>query len=157
MRKEAELNKSDSCFNKAHIDELLFVLLARDPASPVAIRAWAEERLRLNKNKPEDPQISEAMECASRMETERFAHGSEEERLRNTCVALHQMLDELYTASAYPNSGLRGEEYHELRTRTIKLLTAGKLVLTSEARIVASAMPSAAIDPDPTPPWACPG
>ena len=71
MRKCDELNDSESCLNKAHDSERLFVLLARDPAAPVAIRAWIAERIRLGKNAPGDEQIREAFECASLMELER--------------------------------------------------------------------------------------
>lgn len=68
MRKRDELTDSKSCLNRAHDDELLFVLLARDPAAPVAIRTWVDERIRLGKNAASDPQIVEALECARRME-----------------------------------------------------------------------------------------
>lgn len=71
MRKSDELNDTESCFNKANDGERLFVLLARDPAAPVAIRAWIAERIRLGKNAPDDAQILEAIECASLMELER--------------------------------------------------------------------------------------
>ena len=71
MIKRDELNDFDSCFNKAGDSERLFVLLARDVAAPVAIRAWVAERLRLDKNKASDPQIVEALECARLMEMER--------------------------------------------------------------------------------------
>jgi len=69
MRKLQELTDPNSCLNKAHEDELLFVLLARDPAAPVAIRAWINERCRLGKNSPDDAQIEEAEQCARRMES----------------------------------------------------------------------------------------
>lgn len=71
MIKRDEIEHTESCFNKAHDGERLFVLLARDPAAPVAIRAWVAERLRLGKNKPEDAQICEAIECAALMDIER--------------------------------------------------------------------------------------
>jgi hypothetical protein len=71
MIKRDELEYAESCLNKARPDERLFVLLARDPAAPVAIRAWIAERIRLNKNAPGDEQIREAFECASLMEFER--------------------------------------------------------------------------------------
>ena len=71
MLKHDEIEDKSSCFNKAADRERLFVLLARDPAAPVAIRAWIAERIRLGKNKPEDSQVREAEECASRMEVER--------------------------------------------------------------------------------------
>jgi len=71
MIKRDEIEDSRSCFNKANDDERLFVMLARDPAAPVAIRAWIAERLRLGKNMPGDEQIREAFECANLMELER--------------------------------------------------------------------------------------
>jgi len=54
----------------AHPEEMVFVLLSRDAAAPVAIRAWVDERLRLGKNVATDAQIVEALECAAVMEVE---------------------------------------------------------------------------------------
>lgn len=71
MIKIDEIEGTQSYFNKAHPGERLFVLMARDPAAPVAIRAWIAERLRLGKNAPGDEQIREAFECANLMEMER--------------------------------------------------------------------------------------
>lgn len=71
MIKRDELEYPESCFNKARDNERLFVILARDAAAPVAIRAWVAERLRLDKNSASDPQIVEALECARLMEIER--------------------------------------------------------------------------------------
>ena len=72
MIKRDEIEHTESCFNKAYDGERLFVLLARDPAAPVAIRAWVAERIRLGKNEPGDAQLLEAIECASLMEMERL-------------------------------------------------------------------------------------
>ena len=71
MIKRDELEDTNSCLSKASDSERLFVLLARDPAAPVAIRAWIAERIRLGKNAPGDEQIREAFECANLMEMER--------------------------------------------------------------------------------------
>lgn len=71
MIKKNELEDPSSCLNKANLGERVFVLLARDEAAPAAIRFWAEERIRLNKNTEFDPQIVEALECALKMEQER--------------------------------------------------------------------------------------
>jgi hypothetical protein len=71
MIKRQELIDPGSCLNKARDDERIFVLLARDAAAPVAIRAWVKERIALGKNKPDDPQIVEAELCARLMEQER--------------------------------------------------------------------------------------
>ena len=71
MIKSDEIEHNESCFNKARDDERMFVLLARDPAAPVAIRAWIAERIRLGKNVPADEQIREAFECAALMDLER--------------------------------------------------------------------------------------
>lgn len=57
MLKKQEKNNPTSCWNKADDDEPIFVLLARDPAAPAAIICWADERVRLGKNKPTDQEI----------------------------------------------------------------------------------------------------
>ena len=70
MRKRDELTNPNGCMFRARDDEMTFVLLGRDLAAPVAIRAWIAERIRLGKNKPDDPQIVEAEQCAATMERE---------------------------------------------------------------------------------------
>jgi len=70
MRKKDEISKEHTCMQRAHPNEMVFVLLSRDAAAPVAIRAWVTERLRLGKNTETDPQIAEALACASVMESE---------------------------------------------------------------------------------------
>jgi hypothetical protein len=71
MKKWDELSDPDSCLNRAHDDEILFVLLARDKASPATVRFWIEERIRLGLNGPDDPQIQEASIRAHEMEQTR--------------------------------------------------------------------------------------
>jgi hypothetical protein len=60
VRKRDELTDLTSCMNRARDDEWTFVLLGRDRAAPVAVRAWIEERVRLGKNRRDDAQIVEA-------------------------------------------------------------------------------------------------
>lgn len=67
MKKTDELRCETGCLNSALPNEYLFVLLARDEAAPVAIEAWVHERIRLGKNKLEDPMIKEAIRCANAM------------------------------------------------------------------------------------------
>ncbi len=67
MIKTKELTDPKSCLNKAKDDELLFVLLGRDPAAAVAVQAWINERIRIGKNKPNDPKIIEATEAIKQM------------------------------------------------------------------------------------------
>lgn len=69
MRKK-DLSKEHTCMHHAHAEEMVFVLLSRDIAAPVAVRAWVAERLRLGKNVETDAQIVDALECARVMETE---------------------------------------------------------------------------------------
>lgn len=73
MRKRDEL--VSGCMAKARDDEMTFVLLGRDAAAPVAIRAWIAERLRTGENLLSDRQIIEAWECAETMESERTGQG----------------------------------------------------------------------------------
>jgi hypothetical protein len=91
MIKRDEIEHPESCLNKARDDERLFVMLARDAAAPVAIRAWVAERLRLGKNKPTDPQIREAIDCATRMEIER-QEIEESRRQGELRIAAHGMV-----------------------------------------------------------------
>lgn len=71
MIKADEVRDPYSCFNRSAPDEWLFVLLARDQAAPVAIRAWVDERIRLKLNKIDDRQIQDALQTAARMEQQR--------------------------------------------------------------------------------------
>lgn len=68
MIKREELMNPNSCLNRAHDSEMLFVLLARDVAAPSTIRHWVQERIYQGKNTQDDNQIKEALWCASVME-----------------------------------------------------------------------------------------
>ncbi len=70
MRKKDELTLEHTCMQHAHPEEMVFVLLGRDPAAPIAIRMWVSERVLRGKNVYSDTQIVEAMECAATMERE---------------------------------------------------------------------------------------
>lgn len=70
MRKKDELSLEHTCMSSAHPEEMVFTLLSRDPAAPVAIRAWVAERIRIGKNTAGDAQITEALACAETMESE---------------------------------------------------------------------------------------
>jgi hypothetical protein len=74
MIKTEELSNPQSCMSRAKYDEMTFVLLGRDAAAPVAILAWIDERIRLGKNKPDDPQIREAFEAINKMNNYRIIH-----------------------------------------------------------------------------------
>ena len=71
MIKSDELTNPASCMSRAEETEMTFVLLGRDAAAPVAIRAWVAERIRLGKNSIEDDQVKEALHCADYMEQQR--------------------------------------------------------------------------------------
>lgn len=73
MRKRDEISQTKTCLHAAEPDEMVFVLLGRDVASPHAIRQWALKRIEQQKNHPDDPQIVEARACADTMERERDA------------------------------------------------------------------------------------
>lgn len=70
MIKRDEVSEPNSCLNKAKDDEMIFVLLGRDPAAPHAVRAWVDERLRLGKNTVADEQITSALMAATLMESD---------------------------------------------------------------------------------------
>ena len=56
------------CYANADPDEPMFIVLGRDAAAPIAIRAWIDQRIASGKNKPDDEQIVEAREIADAME-----------------------------------------------------------------------------------------
>lgn len=68
MLKIKEKNSPDSCWNKAKDDEIVFVLLDRDPVAPAVIRYWIRERIRAGLNGPNDSKLLEASKCANKME-----------------------------------------------------------------------------------------
>jgi hypothetical protein len=68
--KRDELADPNSCLNRARDDEMVFVLLGRDDASPGTIRWWIKERIRLGKNTRDDAQIREAERCIRAMRNE---------------------------------------------------------------------------------------
>jgi hypothetical protein len=68
MLKKEESALANSCWNRANHNEMVFVLLGRDAAAPVAIRAWAAERIRIGKNIATDTQILEALATADHIE-----------------------------------------------------------------------------------------
>lgn len=64
MKKLKELNDPASCLNKAGDDELIFVLLERDPAAADTVKFWAQRRIDLGINTKEDDKIQEALTWA---------------------------------------------------------------------------------------------
>jgi hypothetical protein len=69
MRKRDEL--TSGCMAKAKDHEMTFVLLSRDEDAPKTIRYWIACRIESGKNKPGDPKLVEAEQCARIMEAER--------------------------------------------------------------------------------------
>jgi len=67
MIKITEMASPHSCLNKAKDDEMLFVLLGRDPAAAVAIEAWCRSRIDMGLNSWDDRQIVEAIEASKAM------------------------------------------------------------------------------------------
>ncbi len=70
--KRDELHHPNSCLNKAKDDELVFVLLERDPAIVSTVLHWINTRIQMGKNKHDDPQITEAFEFCNRVLTNRI-------------------------------------------------------------------------------------
>ena len=71
MRKVWEKSNKNSCLNRAEAFEMVFTLLGRDICAPDTIRFWVELRIKTGKNKRDDDQIQEALNCALVMEKER--------------------------------------------------------------------------------------
>ena len=73
MIKVDELHDQSSCLNRAAPEEMVFTLLARDECAAPAIRFWAQMRIHRGKNRPDDKQITEALECANLMDDQRLS------------------------------------------------------------------------------------
>ena len=70
MRRIDEVRNPLSCLNKAKDDELIFVLLARDPCAVETVRFWASTRVSKGINKPTDQKIAEALAWADKVEAD---------------------------------------------------------------------------------------
>lgn len=57
MLKHLEVSSPTSCLNKAHEEEPVFVLRAKDKAAPDTLKAWVSWRLYWGLNKREDAKI----------------------------------------------------------------------------------------------------
>lgn len=62
MKKVEEISNPCSCFNKANDEEMLFVILERDPSAVATVMKWIEHRITLGINKPGDQKILAAFE-----------------------------------------------------------------------------------------------
>ena len=82
MRKCEEIVNPNSCLNKAKDDEMIFVVLGRDPAAMATIIEWCNERIKLGLNDEGDTKLSEALECANKMVEERADNPSSQLRKR---------------------------------------------------------------------------
>jgi hypothetical protein len=60
MRKRDELSNPESCLNKAHDDEMLFIFLGRDRAAAAGVQTWIDKRIELGLNHPDDAKIVSA-------------------------------------------------------------------------------------------------
>lgn len=70
MIKHVELFDADSCLNKAATDEPVFVLRAKDPIAPMAIRHWATMAVQTH-----DPEkIARALNAADQMDEWRLTN-----------------------------------------------------------------------------------
>lgn len=106
MRYCDEMTNPGSCLNKVEKNELVFVLLGRDPAAPEAIRAWIAERIRLGKNKITDIQIVKAQECAGMMNVERSALLKRLARRAVDEDVFRKVTDVLYTTGCGQDRGI---------------------------------------------------
>lgn len=68
MIKSDEFSDPNSCLKKAKVDEMVFVLLARDPDAPGIIRDWITRRIKSGKNAITDKKMIDAELCARIME-----------------------------------------------------------------------------------------
>ena len=72
MKADLEISDPNSRLNMALAKgQTVFVLTSSDVTSPGTIRDWIKRRIDLGLNKPGDPKLVEAHECALSMEAEK--------------------------------------------------------------------------------------
>lgn len=92
MIKRQEALDPNSCWNKAREDEMVFVLLERDLAAPLAIRQWEARRVQLGKNKLGDEQMREAQRCRIHMSTQQRRLGLVEKHFKTIEMAAPRII-----------------------------------------------------------------
>lgn len=68
MNKREMIDNPNSCLNRAHDDEPVFVLMGRDIASPGTILKWISERIQYGKNCFGDKQTEDARDVRFAMQ-----------------------------------------------------------------------------------------
>lgn len=68
MLRREELLDPNSCLSKAQDDEMVFVILGRDPVAAPTIDYWVKARIAMGLNAENDPQMLAATTCADTME-----------------------------------------------------------------------------------------
>lgn len=90
MEKYREQTDENSCWNKAHDDEPIFVLRAKDVAAVDTIRAWIALRIAHGKNTIDDDKIQDCIKLCERMQSwqERGKHPMSDETFVRRCNEL---------------------------------------------------------------------
>jgi hypothetical protein len=68
MTKRQEIDDPNSCLNRGPDEELKFVIRDVDITAPATVREWCRLRCLYGKNTPKDPQITEALQWADRVQ-----------------------------------------------------------------------------------------
>lgn len=115
MIKKYELSDPNSCLNKARDDEMLFVLLWRDAAAQAAILAWAKQRVRLGKNKIDDPQIVEAIQSALEIAKQHIPSIHKNAGLHHHGAELNPFIDILIAIGNPMHKGIWNDTISQIR------------------------------------------
>lgn len=92
MRKIDEIERQDSCWNRARMEQSVFVLLDHDVAAPDTIRFWCAERVRKGKNTWSDEQIKSALADANAIEAD-LKTAAAEQAEKDRAVDQNQQVD----------------------------------------------------------------
>lgn len=84
MLKKHEASVEHSCWNKAADNEMVFVIIGRDPAARATVEFWIKERIRLGLNRESDLKILHAKICADQMASGEPANGGQETQKETT-------------------------------------------------------------------------
>src|SRR5260370_37891847 len=127
MLKEDEAAAPNSCWNKAATDEMVFVLLGRDPAAMVAICAWVEERIRIGKNARNDAQVVEAMAVAEQLRPSKMkrTYHPEQEKAMTGDEEVERLMASIDRYENAPLEEVEPDEYRRVLARYKELRMAG--------------------------------
>lgn len=68
MTKKEAIEDPNSCWNKAHDNDIVFILIQKDPQAPKTIQLWAAMRVLFGNDDLNAPKITSALDIADKID-----------------------------------------------------------------------------------------